>query len=425
LAAACAGPPPAPPSAREFEGDAQGGERVASYTAAGGAALRASATTPVVLLPRPPAAPRGLLGPGRVTLWVRVACEGPDAPICDLFARGAASVHFVAIAPTGHRERFVWQALTLPGDAFEPKDAPAPLAANGAPAIASPPVELSIVGAGELFLDQFAWGGGAVPPAPSASPAIWSDGRLELRAGADATVADPEWALHLLREQYGAVAKLCGRELDGPIVLVALSAAQWPREQTGAFQNGCVIFLRDRELHLPWRSFAHEIAHLFEEQSGVTLPRFWSEGFACAVADEVEARLYERGVARARVRWRELLRDGDDLHAAGASAPNRAIAWPDGPASSATDRRDYEWAGAVVDALAEAGGAAFFARLEVELTTRSAPLAAALAGTRDESERVAIAAAPFLAAAGPEGEAILRRAGIPFRAAPGAFGGGD
>src|SRR5262249_38758791 len=211
----------------------------------------------------------------------------------------------------------------------------------------------------DLRLEQFAGGSGDAPPDAAASPPVWRDGQLELRAGFDAKVADPEWALHLLREQYAAVARLCGRELDGPIVLVALSSAQWPGDATGAFQNGCALFLRERELHLPWRSFAHEIAHLFEQQGSLTLPRFWSEGFACAVADEVEASLYDRGVPRARVRWRRLLAEGDELHRPGASEPNRAIA---SKAASASDRRDYEWAGALVDALAQAGGPGLFPR---------------------------------------------------------------
>jgi len=405
-AAACVAPPPPPPAVHECEGEAGGGERVVSYTAAGGAALRLAAGTPALEVPRVAFDAAASSAARAPTLWLRLACDGREEVQCELGVRGGTRERR-AVAPTGHRERFEWRQLLPPAGAFDPGVAGD--AAEGA-------IELRVTGAGELRLDQFAWGVGDAPPAAAASPPVWRDGRLELRAGFDAQVADPEWALHLLREQYTAVARLCGRELDGPVVLIALSSAQWPGDATGAFQNGCAIFLRERELHLPWRSFAHEIAHLFEEQGGLSLPRFWSEGFACAVADEVEASLYDRGVPRARVRWRRLLAEGDELHRPGASEPNRAIAWP---AASASDRRDYEWAGALVDALAQAGGAGFFARLERELLAPPDGLAAALAAARDEPERVALAAAPFLAAAGEPGAAILARAGVPFRGAPG------
>lgn len=408
-AAGCVAPPP-PPAVHECERDARGGERVTSFTASGGAALRLDVATSPLRLPRPEA-----IGAGEhtVTLWLRVACERRDGATCDIGVRGAARRERRTVAPSGHRERFDWQALVLPAAEFV-----APATAGSA----DPPVEMTVAGAGELLLDQFAWGSRETPPEKSASPPVWCDGRLELRAGFDAKVADPEWALHLLREQYTAVARLCGRELEGPVVLVALSSSQWPRDATGAFQNGCAIFLRDRELHLPWRSFAHEIAHLFEEQGGLPLPRFWSEGFACAVADEVEAALYDRGVARARVRWRRLLAEGDELHRPGTADPNRAIAWSD---AAAGDRRDYEWAGAVVDALAQAGGAGFYARVTSGLVAPANGLVAALAAERDESGRVSIAAAPFLAAAGEQGAAILRSAGVPYRPLPAAGESGD
>jgi hypothetical protein len=414
--AGCVAPPSPPPAVHECESEASGGERVASYTAAGGAALRLAAGTPALLLPRPAFVAEATAVASAPTLWLRVAGDGRDDVSCELGVRGGTREHR-AVAPTGHRERFEWRPLAPPAGAFD---------RGAARDAAGLPIELRVAGDGELRLDQFAWGSGDAPPAAAASPPVWRDGQLELRAGFDAKVADPEWALHLLREQYTAVARLCGRELDGPVVLVALSSAQWPGDATGAFQNGCAIFLRERELHLPWRSFAHEIAHLFEEQGAVRLPRFWSEGFACAVADEVEASLYERGVPRARVRWRRLLAEGDELYTPGlgpgrgpgpgAGEMNRAIAWP---AAAAGDRRDYEWAGALVDALAQAGGAGFFARLERELLAPPDGLAAALAAARDEPERVALAAAPFLAAAGEPGAAILASAGIPFRGAPG------
>ena len=383
----CVAPLPPPPTVQECESAASGGERMLSYTAAGGAALRVAASTPPLLLPRPAARAAGSAGSPAPTLWLRLACDGRDDVRCEVGLRGG-TFERRAVAPTGHRERFEWRPLAPPAGALDP---------SATRESAEDPIELRVSGAGELRLDQFAWGSGATPPDAAASPPVWRDGKLELRAGFDAQVADPEWALHLLREQSTAVARLCGRELEGPIVLVALSSAQWPGDATGAFQNGCAIFLRDRELHLPWRSFAHELAHLFEEQGRLPLPRFWSEGFACAVADEVEASLYDRGVPRARVRWRRLLLAGDELHRPGERAPNRAIAWP---AASAGDRRDYEWAGALVDALAQAGGAGFFARLGRELAAPPEGLVAALAAARDEPERVAVAAAPFLAAAG-------------------------
>lgn len=410
-ASTCVAPPPPPPSVREFEHDAQGGEVVGSYTAAGGLARRLAATTSQVVVPAPEPGPGG----GVRTLWLRVAAEGEGAIACELAVRGGGASQSFKLAPTGHRERFEWWAL--------------PVAAQLLDSAAAAPLELSVTGPGELRLDQFAWGSGAPPP--SASPPVWRAGQLEVRAGFDAEVGDPDWVLHLLGEQYAAVARLCGRDLAGPVVLVALAPDQWPQAETGAFQNGCVIFLRERELHLPWRGFAHELAHLFEEQSGagrLVLPHFWSEGFACAVADEVDAQLFERGVPRARVRWRRLLESGDEFHAAGSSALNRAIGWPDAAGKGGTDRRAYEWAGAVVDALAEIGGAGYFRRLETQLAGDADALRAALAAAPDDAARVAIAAAPFLAAAGPKGTIILRSAGIPFPGAlgeSGGVGGGD
>jgi len=150
------------------------------------------------------------------------------------------------------------------------------------------------------------------------------------------------------------------------------------------------------------------------------LPRFWSEGLACALADEVEARLYDRGVPRARVRWGELLARGDALHRPGDPPPNPALAFASPAADgTATDRRDYEWAGAVVDALAQKGGPGYFARLEARL---AAPPAGGVAGATgaagDSAVSAAAAAAPFVAAARADCSGLLERAGIPWPRLP-------
>jgi hypothetical protein len=389
LAGACVAPPRSRAAeVLEFEAAARGGERVASFTASGGTALHVSAATPPVVVARPPA------GSPRERLWVRSSTRGA-APSAPLRVRCGGVEVQAELPATGHRDRFEWTPLEL------------------ASADSSPDgdVELSLAEASdaELWLDQLAWGDGTSDaPDPAASPRVWRDGMLELRAASGARVFDAEWVQHLLREQYAAVVRLLGRELRGPLLLVALPAAQWPRPGAGAFQQGRAIYLRDDELHLPWRSFAHEIAHVFEEERATALPRFWSEGLACALADEVEARLWDRGVPRARVRWGELLARGDALHRPGDPPPNRALAFATAAADgAAADRRDYEWAGAVVDALAQKGGPGYFARLE-------ALLAAPPAGGMD----AAAAAAPFVAAARADCSGLLERAGIPWPRLP-------
>jgi len=408
LAGACVAPPRSRAAAvLEFEAAARGGERADSFTASGGTALHVSAATPPVVVARPPA------GAPRERLWVRGATRGAATSAPLRVRCGGVEVQ-VELPATGHRDRFEWTPLEL---------APAGASADS-------DVELSL-GEGsdaELWLDQLAWGSGdSDAPDPAASPRVWRDGMLELRASAGARVFDPEWVQHLLREQYGAVARLLGRELRGPLLLVALPAARWPRPGAGAFQQGRAIYLRDDELHLPWRSFAHEIAHVFEEERATALPRFWSEGLACALADEVEARLYDRGVPRARVRWGELLARGDALHRPGDPPPNRALAFATAAADgAAADRRDYEWAAAVVDALAQKGGPGYFARLEALL---AAPQAGGAAGggagatgaagvAGDPAAAAAAAAAPFVEAARADCSGLLERAGIPWPRLP-------
>ena len=73
------------------------------------------------------------------------------------------------------------------------------------------------------------------------------------------------------------------------------------------------------------------------------------------------------------MRWGELLARGDALHRPGDPPPNRALAFATAAADgAAADRRDYEWAGAVVDALAQKGGPGYFARLETLLEAEPA-----------------------------------------------------
>jgi hypothetical protein len=375
-------PPSAPTPVLEFESAARGGERAACFTASGGAALHATAATPPIVVAR-----SGAGAASSDALWIRCAGTGSGRG-CALRLRDGGAARTIELPASGQRERFEWTAL------------PIAAAAGGE-------VEIAVAeNGGELWLDQFAWGSATRPPDPAASPPVWRDGPLELRAAPGARVFDPEWVQHLLREQYGAVARLLGRELRGPLLLIALPAATWPRPGAGAFQQSRAIFLRDDELHLPWRSFSHEIAHVFEEERAASLPRFWSEGLACALADEVEARLYERGVARARVRWTRLLARGDALYRPSSAPPNPALAFARSQADGATsDRSDYEWAGAVVDALAQAGGPGYFARLEAGLDAAKPGV-----GAGD----TAAAAAPFVAAARADVSGILQRAGIPW-----------
>lgn len=404
LAGACVAPPRGPPAeVAEFETAARGGERVASFTASGGTALHVSAATPPVVVARPPAG--GDVRELRDVLWLRYATRGAEETF-PLRVRCGGVERRLELPATGHRDRFEWT----------------PVVCSSAGPAAGGDVELSLAdgSAVELWLDQLAWGSGAVGPDPAASPPVRRDGPLELRAAAGARVFDPEWVQHLLREQYAAVARLLGRELHGPLLLVALPAAEWPRPGAGAFQQGRAIYLRDDELHLPWRSFAHEIAHVFEEERATALPRFWSEGLACALADEVEARLYDRGVPRARVRWGELLARGDALHRPGDPPPNPALAFATAAAAdgAAADRRDYEWAGAVVDALAQRGGPDYFARLEALLAAPPAAgragAAEATAGANDPAGAAAAAAVPFVEAARVDCSGLLGRAGIPW-----------
>ena len=396
LAGACVAPSRSRAAAVvEFEVAVRGGERVASFTASGGTALHVSAATPPVVVARPP------VGSPRERLWVRGSTRGA-ATSCPLRVRCGGVEVQVELPATGHRDRFEWTPLEL----------------ASADSLSGGEVELSLAeGSGsELWLDQLAWGDGSSDaPDPAASPRVWRDGALELRAAAGARVFDAEWVQHLLREQYAAVARLLGRELRGPLLVVALPAAQWPRPGAGAFQQGRAIYLRDDELHLPWRSFAHEIAHVFEEERATALPRFWSEGLACALADEVEARLYDRGVPRARVRWGELLARGDALHRPGDPPPNRALAFASPAADgTAADRRDYEWAGAVVDALAQKGGPGYFARLEALLAVPLAAGATGAAAGAGDAAAAAAAAAPFVEAARADCSGMLERAGIPW-----------
>src|SRR6185295_9412437 len=111
---------------------------------------------------------------------------------------------------------------------------------------------------GDVWLDQWARLASRLPAPAPWSPRVWrSDGgAIELRAAARAQVVDPEWPMQLAREQRDVVADRFGAKLRRPLVLIALPAGEWPRPGAGAFQNGCAIFLRDDELHLPWRSYA-------------------------------------------------------------------------------------------------------------------------------------------------------------------------
>ena len=337
--------------------------RVAADCASGGSAVAIGAT-PVVL--------RGATSPGATALWLRLSCSGIAEGAELEVAVDGGEIGVVTVADTLHSEAFEW----IRAAALEPRDTPV-----------AQTITLRRRNGGALLVDQWAVLGAVDRPDPSWSPPVWraDDGSLELRAAWDASVFDPPWVLHLLREQRDAVARRFGAPLARPLLLIALPAARWPDPQAGAFQSGFAIVLRDDELHLPWRSYAHEIAHVYETElahdHGLSLPWFLSEGIGCALALEMEEQILGRdGPVAAKERaLARLLEEGDAWHRAGEGGGNELLwrgprAKLDGGTQPGTDERAaaYAWATAVVRAASLRGGEGFWRRLHDELLTEAA-----------------------------------------------------
>jgi hypothetical protein len=331
-------------------------------------------------------------------IWLRIS-----SPTGGTLVERADEDRRTALPATIHRERFEWRAAGwLP---------------SGAPSC-----QIWIDSVDPVLVDQWSLRADAKAPPADASPGVWTadSGKLELRAADGASVPDPTWALLLLREQRDVVATLLGRELARPLVLVALPASTWPRERVGAFQNGVAIFLRDDEIHLPWRGYAHEIVHVHEEERGVPLPWFLSEGIACTVALEVEvAILGKAGPVAEKLRGLEGYFDGDVPAADAALLASRAPFLLDGdPEDDATRAAAYRWSTALVRAAARRGGAGFHRRLQAALDAHAKALEearATRAASNDEVDAgVARVAAGLLeeAASADLGE-LFDRAGLP------------
>jgi len=367
------------------------------------------------------ARPVGLAGavpPGAGEVWLRLSCvRGATAPTLRIEAGGRSVA--IALPATLHRERFEWlRAGDLRLDPGERR------------------VALRLEGAGEVLLDRWA----CLPPraAPDAawSPGVWrsADRSIEVRAACGAAVVDPDWILHVLRQQREVVGRLFGAALERPLVLIALPAGRWPRRDAGAFQNGCAIFLRDDELHLPWRSYAHEIAHLHEDERRLDLPWFLSEGIACAVALEVEARILgEPGpVVAKRAALERLLAEGDAWHRPGGAGTNVLFLCDEEPSDESQRESAYAWSTALLEGAARLGGSRFWRRMQEAIAAEPRfRRGAAAAGGGDPAERtrgrLAGAAEALRAAVLPSGgtaetrtalDRLLSRTGLVAGGAP-------
>lgn len=262
--------------------------------------------------------------------------------------------------------------------------------------------------AATLRLDQFAFMRGAESPAAPAVTWASADGELELRAAAGARVSDPEWTLKLLQEARTAVAARLGVPVAGPLVLIAVAGHAATFEASGGFQNGRALFLRDDELHLPWRGYAHELVHLVEEARDWQLPWSWSEGLACAVALDVALRDFSgiEGPTREAERLATLAREGDAYWRPGWRGRNPLLPWAG--SDPAERRAAYDWATVLVRGAASCSADGFTARLVAALE-RSPP--AALAGSAEPAATERFLAALELAAAADLGD-LFRATGV-------------
>lgn len=310
-----------------------------------------------------------LTAPAGAAWWWRVARTGGGSDDdraatvewCTAAGRPLAPPERVTLARAAHPECYDWRSL------------------GAAPAGAGALRVTLAAGDGCLRIDAFVGGAaarGRTPPIV-VGPDTWRsrDGRHELRAAPGARVADPEWTLALLRDAVAAVAARLQVEPAGPLVLFALPGGDPAFEARGGFQNGNALFLRDDELHLPWRGYAHELVHVIEEQRELALPWSFSEGLACAIALDVALHDFGgiEGPAREAERLARLLRDGDGWWRPGGDGANPLLPWVP-PPEGAGDAKDgaargaaYAWATLLVREAAARGGPGFYARLLAEL----------------------------------------------------------
>ena len=316
----------------------------ASYVASGGAALALPAGEASVTFEWPD----GGIDAGS-TLWWRAAAVA--APVEWHLMWLGEVVHFAQPA-RAHGECLDWFELGTPPVGARTLRATKP------------------AGSGACRIDQIAIAKGGARP--EATPSVWrsEDSMLEVRAAEGARVVDPEWTLKLLAEARAAVEARLGVRLTSPVVLVALRGAASEFELSGGFQNGHAIFLRDDELHLPWRGYAHELTHVIEEERGWSLPWSWSEGLACGLALDVALRDFAGlfGPGDEELRLLRLLHDGDSWWHAGREGANDLLPWSDDLTARDDVRRSaYSWAALLVHVAAGRSDPAFWSRLSAAL----------------------------------------------------------
>ncbi len=309
-----------------------------SFVASGGEAVALPAGACRVELALPDAAPGE-----RVAL----RCSVVGAPLDWTVAwRGATESSKCRVEPRAHRECLEWVAL---GE--WPLGATTIVLEKGA---ASPAAQLDL-----LALMRGA-------PLPDEPRSAWrsADGRFEVRAAPGASLSDPEWTLKLLMGQAAAVESLLAARLERRVALIALPAAATAFDVSGGFQHGHALFLREDELHLPWRGYAHELFHVVEEERVLGLPWSWSEGLACAlaldVADATVAGI--EGPKRQRDALARLRREGDAFHRPGDPPDNAVLPLAEPPDDPDRCAAGYAWATALVEEAARRGGRGFYAR---------------------------------------------------------------
>ena len=240
--------------------------------------------------------------------WFRTSQRGDNGRI-RVLGRGV-ELAVLEVPETGHWDRFEWVATPLlPTDGHV----------------------LELRAHGSFLLDALAFVPGGAERAPRGGPQVERDGDLELRTTDDYVVTDVVWKFRLIREQIQHLEDLLATERPPRVVLAAVSKARWPDPGTGAFQIGEIIYLREDVLERPWRYYAHELTHVFQESLAPT-PRFFTEGLAFVVETEALERLYgltedrARRIERARARAHEIrarprdVRVSDQLRAWGAGA---------------------------------------------------------------------------------------------------------
>lgn len=312
--------------------------RLASWVGSGGAVVAFAAGARQVELQLPPAR-------AGERAWLRLAVVAAPLDATVRF-EGSTAARPLHVAPRAHLDCLDWIAL------------------GERPAGATQLTLETDASAPAWRLDALALRLDRAPPAEAHAAWRARDGAFEVRAAPGARVADPEWTLKLLAEQVAAVEALLERRFAGPIALIALPAGAAEFEASGGFQNGRALFLRDDELHLPWRGYAHELFHVLEEERGLELPWSWSEGIASALALEVADATVAgiEGPARQRAALAALRRDGDEFHRPGAASPNRLLPLAAPPADRRERDAAYAWATALVEEATRRGGRGAFAR---------------------------------------------------------------